>query len=124
MAFATLAVCVSPYSGDGTPFEEWTLFHWLYCWVGNCQFVMLILSVFCLAVGVYRSKGTWSLLHHHPTSSALHVLVYICIVSTTLAVCDESTYFLLPHLSLSGIVGRVPEASRIFNTYPVLFRIL
>ena len=99
-------------------------FHWLYCWVGNCQFVVVVLSVFCLSVGVYRSTGTWSLPHHHPTSSALHVLVYICIVSTVLTVCYDSTYFLLPHLSSSGTVDLVPEACRIFNTYPALFRIL
>ena len=99
-------------------------FHWLYCWVGNCQFVVVVLSVFCLSVGVYRSTGTWSLPHHHPTSSALHVLVYICIVSTALTVCYDSTYFLLPYLSSSRTVGLVPEACRIFNTYPALFRIL
>ena len=99
-------------------------FHWLYCCVGNCQLVIFLLSIFYLSVGVYRSMGTWSLPHLHPTSSALHIPVYICIVSTTLAVCDDSTDFLLPHLSSSGTVGQVSEACRIFNTYPALFSFL
>ena len=99
-------------------------FRWLYCCVGNCQFVVFLLSIFCSSVGVSRSAGTWSLPHHHPTSSALQVLVYICIISTVLAVCDNSRYFLLSHLSSSGTVGRVPEACRIFNTYPAHLRFL
>ena len=56
-------------------------FHWLCSCVGICQFVVILLSVFCLSVEVYRSMGTWSLPHHHPASNALHVLVYNCIVS-------------------------------------------
>ena len=100
------------------------LFHWLYCCLGNCQFVVFLLSVFCLSVGVYRSTGTQSLPHHYPTSNALHVPVYICIVSMALAVCDDSTYYLLPHLSSSGTVGGVPEACLIFNTYPGLLMFL
>ena len=42
----------------------------------------------------------------------------------SLALHDDSTYFLLPHLSSSGTVGKVPEPCRIFNTYPALYRFL
>ena len=101
MAFATLAVCVSPYFGERTPFE---LFHWHYCCVGNFEFVVFPSSALCLSVRVCRSAGTWSLRHHHPSSSALHVLVYICTVLTASAVRDDSAYILLPNLSSNGTV--------------------
>ena len=50
----------------------------------------------------------------------LHVPVYICTVSTALAVRDDSNYFLLPNLPSRETIGRVPKACGIFNTYSAL----
>ena len=75
------------------------------------------LSSYCpyFFIGVYRSTGTWSLPHHHPTFSTLHVSVYIVLfqrlwlfVTTLLISCCLICYragqlveFLKPATSLT-----------------------